>query len=281
MCWVLLFMKGLSILKLRRAVIAAVTATTVVSSTLNVPAYAYTVSYDEGAQKCTISFTEQDQTRINDAYKNVYGKLADQLVKTLGEKESTKAYSQEQRKQDLDVYVAWAKTVDDPNPYSSDPKVKEAQQRLWRHERQNYNVFVALRKASQKDMVTDPHMELTREEAKKLGETLGLDLTTVLGGGFGGILGSVLGGVSDISHSVKVMMREDALQFAAPIGAYNKALTSCAEGVSDSSSVPAGSSLSFSGLVGVLIAGIVGLVLVAAGIGFVVRPAVDGFFSPR
>lgn len=281
MCWVLLFMKGLSILKLRRAVIAAVTATTVVSSTLNVPAYAYTVSYDEGAQKCTISFTEQDQTRINDAYKNVYGKLADQLVKTLGEKESTKAYSQEQRKQDLDVYVAWAKTVDDPNPYSNDPEVKSAQQRLWRHERQNYNVFVALSKASKKDLITDPHMELTREEAKKLGETLGLDLTTVLGGGFGGILGSVLGGVSDISHSVKVMMREDALQFAAPIGAYNKALTSCAEGVSDSSSVPAGSSLSFSGLVGVLIAGIVGLVLVAAGIGFVVRPAVDGFFSPR
>lgn len=274
-------MKGLSILKLRRAVIAAVTATTVVSSTLNVPAYAYTVSYDEGAQKCTISFTEQDQTRINDAYKNVYGKLADQLVKTLGEKESTKAYSQEQRKQDLDVYVAWAKTVDDPNPYSSDPKVKEAQQRLWRHERQNYNVFVALSKASKKDLITDPHMELTREEAKKLGETLGLDLTTVLGGGFGGILGSVLGGVSDIIHSVKVMMREDALQFAAPIGAYNKALTSCAEGVSDSSSVPAGSSLSFSGLVGVLIAGIVGLVLVAAGIGFAVRPAVDGFFGPR
>lgn len=266
---------------IRRSAVAAATAAAVVTGAVAVPAQAYTVDYNKETDKCTISFTEQDQERINEAYKNVYGLLADQLVKTLGEKESTARYSQEQRKQDLDVYVAWAKTVDDPNPYSNDPEVKAAQQRLWRHERQNYKVFVALSKASKKDMITDPHMELTREEAKKLGETLGLDLTTVLGGGFDGILGSVLGGVSDISHSVKVMMREDALQVAGPIGAYNKALTSCVEGVSDSSSVPAGSSLSFSGLLGVLIAGIVGLVLVAAGIGFAVRPAVDGFFSPR
>ena len=267
-------------MKLRHVAIAAATATAVASSTLSVPAHAYTVSYDEETHKCTISFTEQDQARVNDAYKNVYGRLADQLVQTLSEKESTSSYSQEQRKQDLDMYVAWAKTVDDPNPYSDDPEVKEAQKRLWRYERQNYNIFVALTRASKKDMITDPQMELTREEAKKLGETLGLDLSTVLGGGgLGGLLGSVLGGVSDISHSVKIMMREDALKLAGPIAGYNKALTSCAEGANDSSSVPAGSSLSFTEMFGVLIAGIVGLVLVAAGIGYAVRPAVDDFFS--
>ena len=109
---------------------------------------------------------------------------------------------------------------------------------------------------------------------------MGLDLKAILKDlGLTGILGSVFGGAEDITHSLKIMMRDDVLQVAGPIGAYNKALTACAESKSESSSVPAGSSLSINGLIGVVIAGIVGLVLVAAGIGFAVRPAVDDFLG--
>lgn len=265
---------------IRRSAVAAATAAAVVTGAVAVPAQAYTVDYNKETDKCTISFTERDQERINEAYKNVYGLLADQLVKTLGEKESTARYSQEQRKEDVDVYVTWAKTADDPYGWSKDPEVAKAQDRLWKYERKNYNMFVALIKASRKDVITQGEEVISREEAKQRGETLGLDLKAILKDlGLTGILGSVFGGVEDITHSVKIMMRDDVLQVAGPIGAYNKALTACAESKSESSSVPAGSSLSINGLIGVIIAGIVGLVLVAAGIGFAVRPAVEDFLG--
>ena len=267
---------------IRRSAVAAATAAAVVTGAVAVPAQAYTVDYNKETDKCTISFTERDQERINEAYKNVYGLLADQLVKTLGEKESTARYSQEQRKADAKLYGDWAKTAEDPNAWAPDPAVKEAQSRIYYRERKNYNMFVALIKASRKDMVTQGEEVISRQEAKKRGETLGLDLKGLIGGlGFTGLLGTVFGGAEDITHSVKIMMRDDVLQVAGPIGAYNKALTACAESKSESSSVPAGSSLSINGLIGAIIAGIVGLVLVAAGLGFAVRPAVDEFLGRR
>jgi len=268
---------------IRRLAIAATTTVAVTSTIVAAPAAnAYTVDYDATTEKCTISYTERDQERINTAYKNIYLLLADQLMNTLGQKESTDRYPQEQRKADAKLYGDWAKTAEDPNAWAPDPEVKEAQSRIYYRERKNYNMYIALLKASKADKITEREEVITPAEAEKRGEALGLDIKGLVGGlGLTGLLGGALGGFDDITNSVKAMVKNDVLQVAAPVVAYTGSLSACAEGENKSSSVPAGSSLSLKGLGIAIGAGFAGLLILSGILGFALRPFVDQFLAKK
>lgn len=274
-------------MNIRRLAIAATTTVAVTSTVVAAPAAnAYTVDYDATTEKCTITYTERDQERINTAYKNIYLLLADQLMNTLGQKASTDRYPQEQRKADAKLYGDWAKTAietdKDPNAWAPDPEVKEAQSRIYYQERKNYNMYIALLKASKTDKITEREEVITPAEAEKRGEALGLDIKGLLGGlGLTGLLGGALGGFDDITNSVKAMVKNDVLQVAAPVVAYTGSLSACAEGENKSSSVPAGSSLSLKGLGIAIGAGFAGLLILSGILGFALRPFVDQFLAKK
>ena len=71
-------------MQFRRIALTVATTAAVTAGAVSVPtADAYTVDYDSKADKCTISYTEKDKTRINEAYKNLYFLLAKQMIEDL------------------------------------------------------------------------------------------------------------------------------------------------------------------------------------------------------
>lgn len=272
-------------MQFRRIALTVATTAAVTAGAVSVPtADAYTVDYDSKADKCTISYTEKDKTRINEAYKNLYFLLAKQLIEDLYNKEDDGGrYTKEQRQKDIETFRTWAEgegvkdpSVPAPGSQLDKGSIASAQSRLFFNESETYGAYTGLLKASKGEKITNLKEEITPAEAEERAQMFGLDLKSLLPGlAWSGITG----GFEGLGETAKKVVQNDALKVAAPVAAYSKSLKACTNGESESSSVPAGSSLSLKGLGISIGAGILGLFLLSGIIGFALRPVVDQYFA--
>lgn len=273
-------------MKLRRIALTAATTAAVTAGAVAVPANAYEVKYDSAADKCTITYTQTDQTRINKAYKEFYISLADATFDRLAEKTEPsgtqfKPYSAEDRRADIELVREYARTAAKPAEQAPGDladnftagALRNAQRRLATYESNSYGLYVGLMTASKSDKVDKLEYTLTPQEAEDKAAAFGLDLKNILPGI--AVTAIFKGGLDEFTETAKDTLAQKGLRFAAPIYLYNKSLNSCVEKESDSSSVPEGSAMSIKGLVGAVIGGLVGLLLLAVGAGFALRPVVD------
>lgn len=275
-------------MKFRRIALTVATTAAVTAGAVSVPtADAYTVDYNAETEKCTISYTENDKSRINEAYKNLYTEMADQVFTDLEKKTETtgtriEPYTQEERNADIKLVREYAAEVKDPAAKAegglfTEGSVAQAQRRLATYEGDSYWLYVGLMKASKTDKITDTTLTLTQEEAEDRAAVFGLDLKNVAGATVWALI--LQGGTDQIAETAQQVVQDDVLKVAAPVAAYNKSLKACTDGKSESSSVPAGSSMSMKGLGIAIGAAFAGLLLLTGFLGFSLRPIVDQYFA--
>jgi len=156
---------------------------------------------------------------------------------------------------------------------------------LFRFEQSDYYRYIAFMNASKTpkmdqikaDKREGGTFELTPAQAEENGKLLGLDLKGVIGAVAGSVIGG--GGLDAFVDIAKTKLLENGPEVAAPIVTYTKSMGACAGKESESSSVPAGSSLSVAGVGGLLAAGVALLFLITGLIGFALRPVVDEAFN--
>lgn len=264
-------------MKFRRIALTAVTTAAVTAGVVSVPAAnAYDVKYDSAADKCTITYTEKDQRLINQGYKDLYMAIAEEAFDQLYQKGDTagvRPYSQEQRREDIRLVREHVKTAKRAEEVGSGT-VGDAQTRLALREPSHYWLYVGLMNASKGDQLTETTVTLTPKQAEDKSALFGLDLKNVIPAtGFAALF--KINKTDEVTEIFKAAALKKAPQFAAPVVTYNKAMGACANKENDSSSVPEGSAMSIKGLIGAIIGGLVGLLLLALGAGFALRPVVD------
>lgn len=285
-------------MSLRRSFIAATTTVALAGGLATAPsANAYTVDYNAETDKCTITYTERDQQRINDAYQQLYRMLADETMDRLAAKEETNGtrlypYTPEKRNRDIKLVREHAAKEGVQNvgaqqgvEIAKEGSLARAQWNLFRFEQSDYYRYIAFMNASKTpkmdqikaDKSEGGTFELTPAQAEENGKLLGLDLKGVIGAVAGSVIGG--GGLDAFVDIAKTKLLENGPEVAAPIVTYTKSMGACTDKESESSSVPAGSSLSVAGVGGLLAAGVALLFLITGLIGFALRPVVDEAFN--
>lgn len=261
-------------MKLIRLAAPVVAASLVFSGIAAPQAQAYSTTYDQTTGTCTITFTEQDQKRVNDAYRALFLRLAEETRESfVGEKPRS------------DAKIVWeygtredVKRASDL-PLPANLTISNAQSALaLGGQKDKYWEMVGFINASKKPVVSEPVITMTPEQARKDGGvTYGVSLADALAGTIGGVL---LGGDTEkLRDRVLTAATTYAPEFGAPILSYGRAFDACADRKESSSSILPGSALTSSQAAGIGVAGLVAGILALVGISFALRPFVGQLSS--
>lgn len=257
-------------MRIPRFTATAVATATATSLIVAAPqAQAYETTYDADTKQCTITFTDTDKERVNNAYSTLFARLGEQVRDSFeGEKAKEQAQIVWEYGQRKDV----KKASDLPIP--PDLKISNAQTALaLGNQKDKYWRMIGFINASKKEVIAEQTITVSQKEAYDQGPLYGVDLESAAGGTIGGILFG--GSVGDVREQIVNLAKEYAPEFAGPILSYGKALSTCADGKSGSGTVMAGSSMTTGQVMGLGIAGAVLGLLALFGLGVAARPLID------
>lgn len=257
-------------MRISRFTATAVAAATATSLIVAAPqAQAYETTYDAGTKQCTITFTDTDKERVNNAYSTLFARLGEQVRDSFeGDEAKQQAKIVWEFGQREDV-----KEASEHRPIK-EPEVSAAQLKLaLGNQKDKYWRMIGFINASKKEVIAEQTITVSQKEAYDQGPLYGVDLESAAGGTIGGILFG--GSVGDVREQIVNLAKEYAPEFAGPILSYGKALSTCADGKSGSGTVMAGSSMTTGQVMGLGIAGAVLGLLALFGLGVAARPLID------
>ncbi|AWB84731.1 hypothetical protein [Corynebacterium liangguodongii] len=254
----------------RTRLAALATSLAVVATGVAAPhARAWENGYNAATDTCTITFTESDQEKVNDAYRQLFELIARNAFAGLSEREGAgliEAYA-------LDPATKNAALL------SPDAETRGAQTRFFMStgdDHSNYVRGVAFANLSKREVIEDGDREIVMFPAQaheEGGPLYGVDLAGVAMAA--AWTSAIDGGISGAKDLIVETAKENYPRFAAPILTYSKAFEACANKKDSTGAVSSGSSLSGDQLSSIGIAGgVVALILIAA-LGFAARPLVD------
>ena len=257
-------------MRISRFTATAVAAATATSLIVAAPqAQAYETKYDADTKQCTITFTDTDKERVNNAYSTLFARLGEQVRDSFeGDEAKQQAKIVWEFGQREDV-----KEASEHRPIK-EPEVSAAQLKLaLGNQKDKYWRMIGFINASKKEVIAEQTITVSQKEAYDQGPLYGVDLESAAGGTIGGILFG--GSVGDVREQIINLAKEYAPEFAGPILSYGKALSTCADGKSGSGTVMAGSSMTTGQVMGLGIAGAVLGLLALFGLGVAARPLID------
>ena len=257
-------------MRISRFTATAVAAATATSLIIAAPqAQAYETTYDADTKQCTITFTDTDKERVNNAYSTLFARLGEQVRDSFeGDEAKQQAKIVWEFGQREDV-----KEASEHRPIK-EPEVSAAQLKLaLGSQKDKYWRMIGFINASKKEVISAQTITVSQKEAYDQGPLYGVDLESAAGGTIGGILFG--GSVGDVREQIINLAKEYAPEFAGPILSYGKALSTCADGKSGSGTVMAGSSMTTGQVMGLGIAGVVLGLLALFGLGVAARPLID------
>ena len=257
-------------MRISRFTATAVAAATATSLIIAAPqAQAYETTYDAATKQCTITFTDTDKERVNDAYSTLFARLGEQVRDSFeGDEVKQQAKIVWEFGQREDV-----KEASEHRPIK-EPEVSAAQLKLaLGNQKDKYWRMIGFINASKKEVISEQTITVSQKVAYDQGPLYGVDLESAAGGTIGGILFG--GSVGDVREQIVNLAKEYAPEFAGPILSYGKALSTCADGKSGSGTVMAGSSMTTGQVMGLGIAGAVLGLLALFGLGVAARPLID------
>ena len=257
-------------MRIPRFTATAVATATATSLIVAAPqAQAYETTYDAATKQCTITFTDTDKERVNNAYSTLFARLGEQVRDSFeGDEAKQQAKIVWEFGQREDV-----KEASEHRPIK-EPEVSAAQLKLaLGNQKDKYWRMIGFINASKKEVIAEQTITVSQNEAYDQGPLSGVDLESAAGGTIGGILFG--GSVGDVREQIINLAQEYAPEFAGPILSYGKALSTCADGKSGSGTVMAGSSMTTGQVMGLGIAGAVLGLLALFGLGVAARPLID------
>ena len=261
-------------MKFSRLTAPAVAASLALGVVAAPKADAFETVYDKATDKCTITFTDTDTERVNDAYEGLFLRMGEQV---------RDGFTGDKAKADAQIVWEYGIREDVKSaadlPLPADLTISNAQTRLaLGDQKDRYWQTIGFINASKKPVITEQAIVMTPEEARTDGGvTYGVDLGSLAGGAIGGL---IFGGeFADLRDAILDAATTYAPEFAASIASYGKAFEACEERENLSSSVMPGSSLTSSQATGIGIAGLVAGILALVGAGFALRPFVDQFMA--
>lgn len=252
-----------------RFVTAALAVSLTASAVAAPPAQAYETRYDAENNQCTITFSDRDTERVNNAYSALFTRLGEQVRDSFeGEEARAQATTVWEYGQRKDV-----KSASDL-PVPADRKVSDAQAALaLGKQKDKYWRMVGFINASKNDVITEQTITTTPEKAHELGPLYGVDFGPIVGGTAGGVLFGT--SFVEIRDGIIDSAKTYAPEFAGPVVSYYQAFSDCAEGKTRSSSVLPASSMTSSQTTGLAIAGVVVGLIALVGLGYAARPLID------
>ncbi|QPK83079.1 hypothetical protein G7Y29_09595 [Corynebacterium qintianiae] len=262
-------------MKLSHLIASTATDAVIATGVATPHANAWENDYNAATNTCTITFSDQDQSNVNNAYRELFELMAKNSFAALSNPKDAKLVQEYA----LDPATKNAALL------SGDGKVSSAQTKYFFNtmtlgvkDHPDYIRAIAFANLSKKPVITEQTLTMTPEEAHEDGGVMyGVDLAGVIAASaWTGVTEGSFVGVRDL---ILETAKENYPRFGGPILTYSQAFEACANKEDANGSTVAGSNLTGDQFSSIGIAGgVIGLILIAI-MGFAARPFVDQFVA--
>ncbi|GAB3078720.1 hypothetical protein [Corynebacterium aquatimens] len=253
----------------RTRITAVAVAATVTTGAFTAPAQAWENKYDESDGNegtCTLTFTQEEQQTVNDAYRILFEEMATITADKIADRKNAS------------VWLDWAKANPNENPTKlqvGNPTVSNAQTALFLGpDSGTYLMAGKYLAQSRQPVMTTTTYKLTPSEAKKMKGAGAVNTGGLVAPGLWALIRGSLE-IGDVPKLAGQAFERVGARIQPTISSYEKALTACENRETSGGTVKEGSSLKTSEAIGLIVGGILGGLALLGLIGFALGPVVN------